>query len=133
MKTFLLVSSLFLSLSALADRIPGVTDVRTITMDGETVELLTNVKGFTLYTFDPDGANETTCYDSCAVTWPPLFLTADQVKLVKGDFGVVKRRDGTLQLSFDSRPLYLFKGDAKPGDTKGDGLGGVWHNAIDEH
>ncbi len=132
MKSFFLIALLTFSTSILADIVPGVTDVRIITIEGDKVELLTNVKGFTLYTFDPDGANETTCYDACAKAWPPILLTPEQVKLVTGDFGVTKRNDGTLQLSFDSRPLYLYVGDKKAGQTNGDGLGGVWHIAIDE-
>ncbi len=121
-----------LSLNLFADVVPGVTDVRIITLEGDKVELLTTVKGFTLYTFDPDGADESNCNDSCAVAWPPLLLTPEQVKLVTGDFRVVKRKDGKLQLSFDGHPLYLYQGDKKAGDTKGDGLGGIWHIAIDE-
>lgn len=132
MKSFFLLAVLAFSGVVFADVVPGVTDVRIITLEGEKVELLTNVKGFTLYTFDPDGANETTCYDACAKAWPPILLTPEQVKLVTGDFGVTKRNDGTLQLSFDSRPLYLYVGDKKAGQTNGDGLGGVWHIAIDE-
>ena len=27
------------------------------------------------------------------------------------------------------KPLYLFVKDTKPGDTSGDGVGGVWHLA----
>lgn len=86
----------------------------------------------TLYTFDPDGADESNCYDSCAKTWPPILISAGQVKLVKGNFRLAKRKDGTLQLTFHSKPLYLFIGDRKVRDLKGDGLGGVWHIAIDE-
>ncbi len=132
MKMLLSFVLLSLSLNLFADTVPGVTDVRVITLQGETVELLTNVKGFTLYTFDPDGADESNCYDSCAVAWPPILLTPEQVKLVTGDFRVVNRKDGKLQLSFDGHPLYLYQGDKKAGDMKGDGLGGVWHIAIDE-
>lgn len=115
-----------------ADVVPGVTDVRIITVEGEKVELLTNIKGFTLYTFDPDGVDESNCYDKCAVAWPPVLLTPEQVKLVTGDFRVVNRKDGKLQLSFDGHPLYLYQCDRAAGEMKGDGLGGVWHIAIDE-
>ena len=40
-----------------------------------------------------------------------------------------RRADGSLQWALDNKPLYFFAGDAKPGDTNGDGKGGVWHLA----
>ncbi|MBB2755062.1 UNVERIFIED_ORG: putative lipoprotein with Yx(FWY)xxD motif [Rhizobium aethiopicum] len=30
---------------------------------------------------------------------------------------------------WESKPLYTFAGDRKPGDMTGDGVGGVWHVA----
>lgn len=132
MKMLLVIFLVSISTSLFAQVIPGVTGVRVITIDGEKANLITNAKGLTLYTFDPDGASESNCYDDCAVVWPPILLTPAEVKLVKGEFGTAKRKDGTTQLTYDSHPLYLFKNDKKPGDTLGDGLGGVWHIAIDE-
>jgi predicted lipoprotein with Yx(FWY)xxD motif len=132
MKKLLMLTLLSISTAIWADTVPGVTDITIITHEGKKVELLTNVKGFTLYTFDPDGPDQSNCTGACAQAWPPVLLTADQIKQVTGDFRVVKRADGTNQLSFDSHPLYLYIGDKKPGDTNGDGLGGIWHIAIDE-
>ena len=50
-----------------------------------------------------------------------------------GTFSVFERRfkpitrpDGTTQITFYGQPLYTFSGDAKPGDTTGQGTGGVW-------
>ena len=123
---------LMMTTAVFADLVPGVTDVRTIQHEGKPVELLTDVKGLSLYTFDPDGANESNCYDGCAKTWPPILISAAIAETLEDGFSVAKRKDGTLQLTFDSHPLYLYVGDKKPGDVKGDGLGGVWHLAIDE-
>ena len=39
----------------------------------------------------------------------------------------ITRPDGSLQASFQGRPLYFFNGDTGPGTAAGDGLGGVWH------
>ena len=130
-----LILSVILILSAslaFADIVPGVTDVRVITYEGEKVELLTNVKGMTLYTFDPDGSNESNCYDACAKAWPPVLITQAIADRLEDDFHFAKRKDGTLQLTFDNHPLYLYVGDKKAGDMNGDKLGGVWHVAIDE-
>jgi predicted lipoprotein with Yx(FWY)xxD motif len=35
--------------------------------------------------------------------------------------GQTTRADGTTQLTYAGRPLYLFKGDSAPGSTNGDG------------
>ena len=37
------------------------------------------------------------------------------------------RKDGAEQWAFKGMPLYYWAGDSKPGDTNGDGVGGVWH------
>ncbi|MFD0447742.1 hypothetical protein ACFQ10_43930 [Streptomyces indonesiensis] len=43
--------------------------------------------------------------------------------------GSVTRADGTKQLTLAGWPVYRFAGDNKPGDTKGQGVGGTW-NAL---
>ena len=46
------------------------TGLKTTTIGGTTV--LTNAKGFTLYSFAPDTPASSKCYGSCAVYWPPV-------------------------------------------------------------
>ena len=41
--------------------------------------------------------------------------------LLKGQIGTVTRPNGTLQVTFDGWPLYLYSGDHAPGDTNGAG------------
>ena len=41
--------------------------------------------------------------------------------------GTVKRPDGKIQVTYNGLPLYLFAGDSKAGDVKGQGVGGIWH------
>lgn len=84
--------------------------------------------GMTLYTFDKDSANTSNCYDGCAVSWPPYAAQAGATAPAAG-FSVVQRRDGTSQWAKDGKPLYFWQGDRAPGDTTGDGVGGVWHVA----
>ena len=87
---------------------------------------LTAENGMTLYTFDNDSTNTSNCYDSCAASWPPY--NADAGATVDG-LTAIERRDGTLQWAKDGEPLYFWVGDTAPGDTTGDGVGGVWHVA----
>jgi len=94
-----------------------------------TDDVLTDKNGMTLYTFDQDkaGSGKSACHGDCAASWPPLHA-ADAAKDI-GDFSVVVRNDGRRQWAFKGKPLHLWAGDTKPGDTKGDGVGGVWHTA----
>jgi len=84
--------------------------------------------GRTLYTFDKDGPNASACTGNCATMWPP-FAAAEGVG-PQGDFGLVMRNDGTRQWSYKGKPLYHFSGDTKPGEAKGEGMGGVWHSVA---
>lgn len=88
--------------------------------------ILADIQGLSLYTFKPDQPNESTCYDSCAKTWPPVLVNADEAKALSGSLNSAPRKDGSLQLTVDGHPVYLFAGDEKAGDINGDRLGNVW-------
>jgi predicted lipoprotein with Yx(FWY)xxD motif len=90
-------------------------------------KVLTNKSGMTLYTFDKDKNGTSVCYGPCAEKWPP-FLAASDAKVKKG-WGVITRKDGSKQWTFNNQPLYTWIGDTKAGDQNGDGVGGVWHVA----
>ena len=101
--------------------------LKTATIGGATV--LTNAKGFTLYSFAPDTPSKSNCNGACATNWPPVHGPAT-ASGVKGTFGTIKRSDGSVQATFDGHPLYTFVGDTAPGQAKGNGLnaaGGLWH------
>ena len=101
--------------------------LKTTTIGGATV--LTNSKGFTLYSFAPDTSTKSNCNGTCAQNWPPVQGPAT-ASGVKGTFGTIKRSDGSTQATFDGHPLYTFVGDTAPGQAKGNGLnalGGLWH------
>ncbi|MEL6641311.1 MAG: hypothetical protein AAFP98_08360 [Pseudomonadota bacterium] len=89
---------------------------------------LTASNGMTLYTFDRDGSGVSNCYDSCATSWPP-FLAPAGAQSPGGGLTAIQRNDGSLQWAKNGAPLYFWQGDRAPGDTTGDGVGGVWHVA----
>jgi predicted lipoprotein with Yx(FWY)xxD motif len=106
------------------------TVVKTTSSSAGTV--LTNSKGFTLYTFAADKGSTSTCYRQCAKFWPPLMgpATAAAGAKVSGKFGVTTRKNGSQQVTYNGKPLYTFLGDHKPGDVTGNGKnidGGVWN------
>jgi len=79
----------------------------------------------TLYTFDRDQPSKSNCNDDCATRWPPLL--ANEHARSQGAFSVISRDDGSLQWAYQGQPLHFWFEDQKPGDTLGDGVGGVWH------
>lgn len=101
--------------------------VKTTDIGGKSV--LVGANGLTLYTFDMDTAGVSNCYDDCAVKWPPAF--ADAAAKDDGEFTVVTRKDGTRIWAHEGLPLYYWFKDTQPGETTGDGVGGVWHTALD--
>lgn len=91
--------------------------------------VLANAKGYTLYWYSKDSMMTSNCSGGCATSWPPLTgkpVAGMGVHLV-GKFGTITRAGGVLQATYKGRPLYLYSGDTAPGQTKGNGLGGVWH------
>ena len=108
----------------------SVSSLKTAKIGGATV--LTNGKGFTLYSFAPDTPTKSNCNGACAKYWPPVKgpVTASGVK---GTFATIKRSNGSTQATFDGHPLYTYVGDTAPGQAKGNGLnlsGGVWHEVT---
>jgi predicted lipoprotein with Yx(FWY)xxD motif len=108
--------------------------VRTEKIGGVTV--LTNAKGLTLYWFAPDKPSKSVCYNSCAAYWPPVkgpVTVAAGVAGVTGKLGTTKRTDGSLQATYNGRPLYTYIADTAPGQAKGNKLnlnGGLWYEVT---
>ena len=82
----------------------------------------------TFYISSGDGTNHSNCTGSCLANWPAVLVKAGTKVSggpgVHGQFATFKRADGTTQVSYKGHPLYTFPGDAYPGDTTGQGLGG---------
>ena len=91
---------------------------------------LVDEKGMTLYLFTKDMPNVTNCYDQCAENWPPLLTTDAPIAGEGVDaalLGTTERTDGTLQVTYNSWPLYFYITDIKAGDTTGQEVGDVWY------
>lgn len=95
-------------------------------------DVVANEEGFLLYRFDKDSNKPaiSNCNGDCALVWPPA-LTDGEPELEGIDeelVGTVLRSDGTRQLTLDGWPLYTYIGDEKPGQWKGQKVGGTWFN-----
>lgn len=110
------------------------------TVNAATTDLgtfLTGEDGKTLYYFANDTApGASTCTDSCVENWPLFTLEADETLAagegVTGVLATFPRADGTMQVSYDGRPLYYFAGDQAAGDVNGQGRGDVWYVAAED-
>lgn len=87
--------------------------------------ILTDSKGMTVYTFDKDAANsgKSVCNGPCAKLWPPVAPMGTPA----APYSTVTRDDGSAQLAYDGKPLYLYEKDQKPGDRDGDNFKDIWH------
>jgi predicted lipoprotein with Yx(FWY)xxD motif len=93
--------------------------------------VLVTPAGMTLYTFDKDtaGSGKSACNGPCAATWPPLAAAPGAESAAP--YSVVKRDDGSAQLAYHGKPLYLYMADKKPGERSGDNVKNVWHVVKD--
>ena len=103
--------------------------------DSNLGEVLVAANGKTVYLFMPDAQGAPTCTAACADAWPPLTV-ADAAAATAGDgadsslVGSATHPEAGTQATYNGWPLYFFAGDSAPGDTNGQGQGGVWY-AID--
>jgi predicted lipoprotein with Yx(FWY)xxD motif len=100
--------------------------------------VLVNSEGRTLYVFQNDkhtlySAESSACYGACEKNWPPL-LTGGEPEAENGAFptklSTLKRKNGTLQVTYYGHPLYTYVGDKKPGEANGSDVkafGGRWY------
>jgi predicted lipoprotein with Yx(FWY)xxD motif len=106
----------------------GLAGILMMSNDPKLGDFLVDAKGMTLYMYTKDTAGVSNCTGDCLKTWPPLVATTDMLAGagVPGRLGSITRADGTKQVTYNDMPLYYWASDTKPGDTTGQGVGGVW-------
>jgi predicted lipoprotein with Yx(FWY)xxD motif len=130
---------------------PGTAQLQLETFDGGTAQQKTWLavsmndhfrvfpdQPFPVYTFSKDSGHKSACTGQCALDWPPV-LTSGKPEAIgyavdRHALGAIVRPDGTHQVTYEGKPLYLFKGDAYigtlpppfngPGGINGDGASG---------
>ncbi len=80
--------------------------------------VLADESGLTVYTFERDPPNKSTCAGACALTWLPL-LADEKATAGYGKLDFMRRDDGKRQWTYSDKPLYRHVGDQKRGDAKG--------------
>jgi predicted lipoprotein with Yx(FWY)xxD motif len=70
--------------------------------------------GSVVYMFGRDKTAKSTCYGICAAAWPPV-LTKGAPSAGSGLnanlLGTTKRKDGSLQVTYNHHPLYFYSAD----------------------
>jgi predicted lipoprotein with Yx(FWY)xxD motif len=94
--------------------------------------VLVNGSGFTLYRYTPDQKGKSVCSGACSAYWPPLIVTGKAkpvagTGVVASKLGTIKRSNGQMQVTYAGYPLYRYAGDAKAGETKGQGFEKTWY------
>jgi predicted lipoprotein with Yx(FWY)xxD motif len=96
-------------------------------------QILVDGRAGTLYLFEADPPDKSTCDNACASVWPPLTTTGAPHAgggAMSGQLGTLHRGDGATQITYHGHPLYLYAGDTQPRATNGQGLnqfGAEWY------
>ena len=101
---------------------------------GDPGRVLVDSSGQALYASDQEANGMVLCTGACESIWMPLTVKGGApTGSVPGKLGMVKRPDGSQQVTYNGRPLYSFTQEG-PGEVTGDGLsdafGGqqfTWH------
>jgi predicted lipoprotein with Yx(FWY)xxD motif len=99
-------------------------------------QIVVDAQGRTLYALSPETTHHLLCKTSeCMRFWPPLTVHSSKAKLkagpgVHGHLAILRRSNGTLQVTLGGLPLYRYSGDHAKGDSNGQSIhsfGGTWH------
>lgn len=104
--------------------------VKTGSAANVTGSVLVDSRGMTLYRLSGEHAGKFICTSSgCLQVWHPLTVPAGAKPSGSvGSLGVIKRPDGTTQVTYKGVPLYTFAQDTAPGQANGQGVKdvGTW-------
>lgn len=92
---------------------------------GRLGRVLVDSRGRTVYLFRKDSGGTSSCAAACAAAWPPVRAQGMPVPgrgLSAAKLTTTSRSDGAPQVLYNGHPLYRYVGDAKPGDTNGQGV-----------
>jgi predicted lipoprotein with Yx(FWY)xxD motif len=86
----------------------GIVSVHTV----KGTKVLADSQGKTLYSANVERGGNIMCTGGCTSFWKPMSATAGQARTAAADLhvklGVVKRSDGSQQLTYKGLPLYTF-------------------------
>lgn len=97
---------------------PGMLTTLQIGKKSVVAELMQTLAGwevFPLYSHKGDTASKSTCSGQCSVVWPPDLSVGTPglvgSSLSSSKVGKMTRSDGTVQLTYDDKPLYFYSAE----------------------
>jgi predicted lipoprotein with Yx(FWY)xxD motif len=93
------------------------------------VSYLTDAQGNSLYLSLNDTPGTSNCSPACLTLWKPLLVNKRVIAgpgVLQANLGVILLKSGAHQVTYKGAPLYYYYKDVNPGDTNGQGVGGVW-------
>jgi predicted lipoprotein with Yx(FWY)xxD motif len=124
------------SLAALALAAGGSSTITSTSNAKLGEQLVVDTQGRTLYALSPETTHRLLCKSSeCLKFWPALTVRSSKTKLtagsgVHGRLAILRRSNGTLQVTLGGLPLYRYSGDHAKGEANGQHIhsfGGTWH------
>jgi predicted lipoprotein with Yx(FWY)xxD motif len=89
--------------------------------------MLTDHKGFSVYSSDADKPGKSNCTGKCLETWKPVL--APQTARATGDWSIIERSPGIGQWAYRSKPLYTYTRETRGRSVTGSDVPG-WHNVY---
>ena len=115
--------------TAPASSAPATSAIKTGSVSQGTV--IVDKDGMTayIYTKDTQGSGKSSCTGACLQAWPMITSTSANATGdgVTAKLGTIPTADGGHQVTVDGWPIYTFAKDKAPGDSSGQGVGGVWY------
>jgi predicted lipoprotein with Yx(FWY)xxD motif len=111
--------------AATAVAVARSTSATVTTHQGKLGTMLAGRNGHTLYLFMHDTGSKSSCYGGCATAWPPD-ITHGRPLAAAGSgvnaklLGTTRRKNGSLQVTYNGHPLYFYGGDKQPGSMHGE-------------
>ncbi len=96
--------------------------------DSDLGKILVDGEGKTIYFFANDEKGVSNCTGDCLAIWSPVTTEGapEAGDGVSAKLGTIPRAGGSPQLTVNGFPAYYYAEDSAPGDTKGQGVGGIW-------
>jgi predicted lipoprotein with Yx(FWY)xxD motif len=105
---------------------------RIVAEESDFGRVLFDANGQVVYIFENDRGNESNCTSAdCVRAWPPVLTEQEPsagAGVDAGLLGTIRRADGTLQVTYNGRPLYFYEHEG-PGEIRCHNVdlhGGLW-------
>jgi predicted lipoprotein with Yx(FWY)xxD motif len=95
---------------------PAEPGTRIVASGSEFGQMLFDGTGQAIYLFDIETTSKPTCYDACAVAWPPVLTKGNPVAgqgVESSLLDTTDRTDGTVQVTYNDHPLYFYAHEGK--------------------